>query len=224
MCKVEQYFTLTLVKIVKMICQDFKPMKPIVIQKGWAKVRIYECPLKRDKNVYKSYIMSWYVGKKRMRRGMASLQLAKREANAIADQLADGSGTAVTITAKELQHYRKCENLLNGIPLIRAVKYFIEHNPREVKETRFNDLVEEFLENCQNDSSLSPKTKRAIKDSLRRYGNRYNWPISLINPKHIEDYIDELPLNFANRKKQRESIFLFLKYAKQRGYLKAVNL
>lgn len=218
MCKVEQHFPLTFVKIVKMFCQDFKAMKPIVIQKGWAKVRIYECPLKRDKIVYKSYIMSWYVGKKRMRRGMASLLLAKREANAIADQLADGSGTAVTITAKELQHYRKCENLLNGIPLIRAVKYFIEHNPREVKETRFNDLVEEFLENCQNNSAFNSKQTRLIRDCLRRYGSRFNWPISLISPKHVEEYIEELPLNSANRLKHRESILCFLKYARQRGY------
>lgn len=153
-----------------------------------------------------------------MRRGMASLQLAKREANSIARQLADGSGTAVTITAKELQHYRKCENLLNGVPLMRAVKYFIERNPREVKETRFNDLVEEFLENCQSNPAFDSNRTQLIKDHLRRYGNRYNWPISLISPKHIEDYIDELPLNSSNRLKHRESILCFLKYAKQRGY------
>ena len=99
MCNNLKDFTLTRVKIVKILCQDSNNMKPIIIQKGWAKVRIYECPLRRGDEEYMTYIISWYIGKKRMRRGMASLELAKREAKAIAEQLADGSATALHFDA-----------------------------------------------------------------------------------------------------------------------------
>jgi len=195
-------------------------MKPIVIQKGWAKVRIYECPLRRGGDEYMTYIIVWYVGKKRMRRGMASLRLAKQEANSIADQLADGSATTTHITQKDLQYYRKCENLLNGVPLMRAVKYFVQHNPKEIKSPRFNDLVEEFLENRKTSPGFSSIRIKAMRDHLNRYGNRYNWPLSLISPNHIEEYIEELPLSPNNRSNHRESILSLLKYAGQRGYLK----
>ena len=194
-------------------------MKPIIIQKGWAKVLIYECPLRRGDEEYMTYIISWYIGKKRMRRGMASLRLAKKEANTIAEQLADGSATTAEITQKELQHYRKCENLLNGVPLMRAVKYFIEHNPKEIKAPRFNDLIDEFLENRKTTPGFISKKLKIMRDHLNRYGSKYNWPINLIGPKHIEEYIEELPLSRLNRLKHRESIFAFLKYARQRGYL-----
>ena len=82
MCRIGQKLV-DFVKIVKTKCQDSKPMKPVVIQKGWSKVRVYECPLKRGDNEYMTYIVAWYVGKKRMRRGFASLEFAKRELNRI---------------------------------------------------------------------------------------------------------------------------------------------
>lgn len=210
---------MTLVKIVKTLCQDSKTMKPIVIQKGWAKVRIYECPLKRGENEYPTYIIAWYIGKKRMRRGMASLELAKREARAIAEQLADGHAATTEITQKELQYYRQCENLLNGVPLDRAVKAYVETNPKEVKQVRIKELVEEFLKRNDADQNLSDSQKKTIRHHLTRFADKMNRPISVITPKEIDEYLDDPVYAPRTRHNHRASIIVLFNYARRKGYL-----
>lgn len=219
MCKVEQRFSLTRVKIVKTLCQDFNTMKPIVIQKGWAKVKVYECPLKRGDNEYLTYIVSWYIGKKRMRRGMASLELAKREAKAIAEQLADGHASTTEITQKELSYFRQCENLLNGVPLDRAVKAYIESNPKEVKQVRLKELVEEFLKRNDADQNLSSSQKNTIRHHLTRFADKMNRPISVITPRDIDEYLDDPVYAPRTRHNHRASIIVLFNYARRKGYL-----
>ena len=219
MCNNLKDFTLTRVKIVKILCQDSNAMKPIIIQKGWAKVRIYECPLRRGQEEYLTYIISWYIGKRRMRRGMASLELAKREAKAIAEQLADGSATTTEITQKELQYYRQCENLLNGVPLDRAVKSYVEANPKEVRQVRIKELVEEFLKRNDADPNLSKEQKRTIRHHLSRFAERMNRPISVITPKEIDEYLDDPQYAPRTRHNHRASIIVLFNYARRKGYL-----
>lgn len=210
---------MTRVKIVKMICQDFKTMKAIVIQKGWAKVRIYKCPLRRGEEEYTTYIVSWYVGKTRMRRGMASLELAKREAKAIAEQLADGSATTTEITQKEFQYYRQCENLLNGVPLDRAVKAYIETNPKDVKQIRVKELVEEFLKRNTADSNLSNAQKTTIRSHLTRFAEKMNRPVTVITATDIDEYLDDPTYAPRTRHNHRASIIVLFNYARRKGYL-----
>ena len=219
MCNIWQHFHLTRVKTVKMLCQETKTMKAITIQKGWAKVKIYQCPLRRGDNEYMTYIMSWYVGKKRMRRGTASLELAKREAKAIAEQLADGSASTTEITQKELQYYRQCENLLNGVPLDRAVKAYIEQNPKEVKQVRIKDLVEEFLKRNEADPNLSKEQKRTIRHHLSRFADKMNRPVSVIEPRDIDEYLDDPTYAPRTRHNHRSSIIVLFNYARRKGYL-----
>jgi len=219
MCNNLKDFTLTRVKIVKILCQDSKAMKPIIIQKGWAKVRIYECPLRRGQEEYLTYIISWYIGKRRMRRGMASLELAKREAKAIAEQLADGSATTTEITQKELQYYRQCENLLNGVPLDRVVRSWVEQNPKEVKQVRLKELVEEFLKRNDADPNLSKSQKLTIRHHLTRFSERMNRPISVITPRDIDEYLDDPQYAPRTRHNHRASIIVLFNYARRKGYL-----
>ena len=76
-------------------------MKPLIIRKGWAEARIYECEVRGK---YFTYFVCWRVGKQRKRRGLASLTEAKREAKTIVEQLADGSAMpAEGITMRDLQ-------------------------------------------------------------------------------------------------------------------------
>jgi len=219
MCNIKQHFTLTLVKNVKIFCQDSKTMKPIVIQKGWARVKIYECPLRRGDREYLTYIIVWRVGKKRMKRGMASLELAKREAKAIAEQLADGHATTTEITQKELQYFRHCENLLNGVPLDRAIKVYIESNPKEVKQVRVKELVEEFLKRNDADPNLSKEQKRTIRSHLTRFSERMNRPVSVISPRDIDEYLDDPSYAPRTRHNHRSSLIVLFNYARRKGYL-----
>lgn len=191
-------------------------MKPISIKKGWAEAKIYECPVRGK---YTTYIVVWRVGKKRMRRGFASLQFAKREAQAIVHQLADGSATTTEITQKELQYYRECERILNGVPLDRAVKAYLETNPSDVKQTRVKELVEEFLKRNDADGNLSSAQKTTIRSHLTRFSDRMNRPLTVISAKDIDDYLDDPTYAPRTRHNHRSSLMVLFNYARRKGYL-----
>jgi len=183
-------------------------MKPIIIRKGWAEVRIYECEVRGK---YFTYFVCWRVGKQRMRRGLASLAEAKREANIIVEQLADGSALpAAGITMRDLQYYRACENMLNGVPLDRAVKAYLESNPSETKGIRIPALLEEFLAN-------SPKN--TIRDLLKRFASKITKPIALVTSHDIDEYLSNPTYAPLNRYKQRSAIMALFNYARIKGYL-----
>jgi len=154
-----------------------------------------------------------------MRRGFSSLQLAKREAKAVVDQLADGSGTTTEITQKELQYYRQCEQLLNGIPLDRAVKAYVESNPSEVKQIRVKELVEEFLARNEADTNLSRSQKITMKHHLTRFAERVNRPLTVVTAKDIDEYLDDPVYAPRTRHNHRSSLMVLFNYARRKGYL-----
>ena len=191
-------------------------MKPIIIKKGWAEARIYECEVRGK---YFTYFVCWRVGKQRMRRGLASLAEAKREAKIIVEQLADGSGLpAEGITMRDLQYYRACENMLNGVPLDRAVKAYLQTNPSEAKEIRIPELVEEFL--VKNDASgNSVMQKRTMRALLKRFASKITKPISLITPHDMDEYLSDSSYAPRTRHNQRSAIIVLFNYARRKGYL-----
>ena len=191
-------------------------MKPIIIKKGWAEVRIYECEVRGK---YFTYFVCWRVGKQRMRRGLASLAEAKREAKTIVEQLADGSALpAEGITMRDLQYYRACETMLNGVPLDRAVKAYLKTNPAETKEIRIPELVEEFL--SKNDTSVNSSAQKiTIRTLLKRFASKISKPISLVTPHDIDEYLSDPTYAPRSRHNQRSSIIVLFNYARRKGYL-----
>ena len=191
-------------------------MKPIIIKKGWAEVRIYECEVRGK---YFTYFVCWRVGKQRMRRGLASLAEAKREAKVIVEQLADGSAMpAEGITMRDLQYYRACETMLNGVPLDRAVKADLQTNPAETKEIRVPALVEEFL--AKNESSLNSNSQKiTMRALLRRFASKMSKPISLVTPHDIDEYLADPTYAPRTRHNQRSAIIVLFNYARRKGYL-----
>ena len=154
-----------------------------------------------------------------MRRGLASLSEAKREAKIIVDQLADGSALpAEGITMRDLQYYRACENMLNGVPLDRAVKAYLQTNPSETKEIRIPELVEEFL--VKNDASgNSGSQKRTMRALLKRFSSKITKPISLITPHDMDEYLSDSSYAPRTRHNQRSAIIVLFNYARRKGYL-----
>ena len=191
-------------------------MKPLIIKKGWAEVRIYECEVRGK---YFTYFVCWRVGKQRMRRGLASLAEAKREAKVIVEQLADGSALpAEGITMRDLQYYRACETMLNGVPLDLAVKAYLQTNPAETKEIRVTALVEEFL--AKNESSLNSNYQKiTMRALLRRFASKMSKPISLVTPHDIDEYLSDPTYAPRTRHNQRSAIIVLFNYARRKGYL-----
>ena len=154
-----------------------------------------------------------------MRRGLASLAEAKREAKVIVEQLADGSALpAEGITMRDLQYYRACETMLNGVPLDRAVKAYLQTNPAETKEIRVPALVEEFL--AKNESSLNSNSQKiTMRALLRRFASKMSKPISLVTPHDIDEYLSDSTYAPRTRHNQRSAIIVLFNYARRKGYL-----
>jgi integrase len=191
-------------------------MKPLIIRKGWAEVRIYECTVR---NKYLTYFVCWRVGKQRMRRGLASLTEAKREAKTIVEQLADGSALPASgITMRDLQYYRTCESMLNGVPLDRAIKGYLKNNPSEVKEIRISELVEEFL--AKNEASVNSNSQKiTMRALLTRFASKISKPVSLVTASDLDEYLSDPRYAPRTRHNQRSAIIVLFNYARRKGYL-----
>lgn len=191
-------------------------MKPVIVKKGWATVKIYTCPV-REK--YTTYFVCWYVGRQRMRRGLSSLEAAKREAKAIAESLSDGSATVAEISQRDLQYYKACEASMNGVPLDRAVKAYLETNPAEVEKIRLAELVEEFIKRNTADPHLSLAQKSTMRHHLGKFAKAVNRPLTLITSHDVDNYLDNPEYAPRTRHNHRSSIIVLFNYARRKGYL-----
>src|SRR6058998_1944670 len=88
---------------------------PITAKKGHATVKIYQVK-NRDRT---NYCVSYISATGRQRRTFADLDLAKREAGIIAQNLADGDMEALKLTGREKQIYVEAERAIaaTGLPL-----------------------------------------------------------------------------------------------------------
>src|SRR5436309_15479459 len=96
--------------------QGAKEKFPIIVRKGHASVKIYEVK-NRDRVNYTVSYMTAVNG--RVRKTFADLELAKREANNIALNLAEGDLEALKLTGSDKQIYVEAKQVLkrSGIPL-----------------------------------------------------------------------------------------------------------
>ena len=88
---------------------------PITVKKGHATVKIYRVKNRDALN----YCVSYIGPTGRQRRNFANLDLAKREANNVAQHLADGDMEALKLTGREKQIYVEAERAIagTGLPL-----------------------------------------------------------------------------------------------------------
>src|SRR6266571_301978 len=88
---------------------------PILVKKGHATVKVYEVKNRKTTN----YTVAYISATGRQRRTFADLDLAKREATNIAENLADGDMEALKLTGREKQIYVEAERVIaaTGLPL-----------------------------------------------------------------------------------------------------------
>src|SRR5262245_33176159 len=95
---------------------------PITVKKGHASVKIYKI---KNRDVF-NYTVSYVDGDGRKRRNFADLEIAKREAAKIVDDLNRGDLEALKLTGGDKQIYTKAIEAIapTGIPLLSAAHEF----------------------------------------------------------------------------------------------------
>ena len=82
-------------------------------------------------------------------------------ANSKKDDLAEGRGQ---LSKREIDEYRYCRELLKGVPLLRAVRFFNEHNSARL--TNSTRTVEELVTDFKNQLHGRPKYLQEAKRNV----------------------------------------------------------
>src|SRR6516162_9432994 len=95
---------------------------PLIVKKGHSNVKIY-----RVKNRNRTdYTVAWLSASGRQRKTFADLEIAKREAASIADNLNKGDLEALKLTGGDKQIYTEANSAIapTGVPLLSAANDF----------------------------------------------------------------------------------------------------
>lgn len=189
---------------------------PIIIEKAQSKVTIY--PIKNRNTV--THMLVWYSGGKRNRRGIADRKTAVQTANSIVESLAEGRGKMTEITIQELQYYQDCEAKLGGIPLIKAVDFYLAHNGSSTqKPMTLEKVVDEFILWNKN-RNISERQRRTYRHHLHNLRDSMGTVmIERIRSVDIDKYLNQSRWSDRTRKNHQASIIQLFKYAKRTGYL-----
>jgi hypothetical protein len=136
---------------------------PIVVKRGSCAVKIY-----RDRKPEGTYYrVTYYLGGKRHRLNFSDFQAAQNEAEAKASQLSRGDVDAMQLNGENRLEYGRAKDalkefnlaldavaieygearqLLDGVPLIDAARFYARHHGRGLKRKSVAAAVDEMIE------------------------------------------------------------------------------
>ncbi len=210
---------------------------PIEIRKGHAVVKIYEVKNRGSSN----YCVSYIGATGRMRRNFTQLDVAKREALRIAQQLAAGDMEALKLTGREKQIYVEAERacVQTGLPLhtiaheyARAFEILggahIVEAARHYKKTVDVDLplvsATEAFENfraAKEAEGMSKKYLEDIRTLLGDFARNFQCPLSSIQPDDLRQYLNVMKIGLVAKNNRRRMLVVLFNFAKSQGWLRA---
>jgi integrase len=208
---------------------------PIVVKRGHAHVKIYHTPSKGSD----SYTVAYYFGDSRKRKVFADLNKAEREADLIANKLANGEHDVVTLknqdrlsyvhakealkdtgTALEMaaMQFAEASKILDGGSLLEAVKFYAKHHPAKMPRKTPAEVTGE-LEKAKQADGMSRDYLKDLRLRLKRFSDYFPCQLSEIAAPQIEDFLRSLELSGRSRNNYRRTIGTLLKFAQARRYL-----
>ncbi|MBA2270659.1 MAG: site-specific integrase [Chthoniobacterales bacterium] len=214
---------------------DRAPSFPLTVKKGHASVKIYEVRNRERTN----YTVSYVGVKGRIRKTFADFENAEREANAIAEKLADGDMQALKLTGREKQIYVEAERALKdtGMQLdavardfarafkilghdgiIEAVRYFKKKVETGLPPMRVADAVARYSE-AKGAEGLSEIYMGDIRKLLRPFAAAFNCNIATVQTDDIRAYLNHMNVGHVTRNNHRRVIGGLFSFARDQGWL-----
>src|SRR5207248_7047119 len=211
---------------------------PLTVKKGHANVKVYAVK-NRDRINYTVSYMAAVKG--RVRKTFADLELAKREANTIALNLAEGDLEALKLTGREKQIYVEAEQVLarTGIPLhsvahefarcfdilghggiVEAARYFKKHVEAGLPDVTLAEAVSRFTE-AKKAEGMSDLYLKDIRGYLGRFAGQLQCNIATIQPEDLRQYLSALDAGPVTRNNHRRLLVALFNFAKGEGWLPA---
>jgi len=210
---------------------------PITVKKGNASVKIYKVK-NRDLT---NYTVSYIGPTGRQRRNFADLDLAKREAGIIAQNLSDGDMEALKLTGQQKQIYVEAEraiagtglplhsvahefarafNILGGANIVEAARYFKKHVDPDLPPVLVADAVAKFYEAKQAEG-MSAMYLKDIRTLLGHFGSQFQCPLSSIQPDDLRQYLNGMKIGLVAKENRRRMLVVLFNFAKANGWLRA---
>ena len=208
---------------------------PMTIKRGHAIVKIYRVKDRHDHN----YTVTYNKPSGRVRKTFADLELARREANKVAQHLADGDLEALKLTGAERQIYVEAErtikptglplhsvahefarafNILGGAHIVEAARYYRKHVDVDLPQITATEAVEKFHA-AKKAEGLSKTYLNDIRWLLGDFARTFQCPLSSIQPDDLRQYLNAKRIGFVARENRRRLLVVLFNFAKAQRWL-----
>lgn len=178
---------------------------------GTPKVHIYTQKEPTGKVLYR---VCWMEGGIRCRKGFADWTEAQTAADLLQQNI-DIRGTSL----RDLRYYKLCEERLGGIPLDKAVQFYLEQHAITVAGVTIPTLVSDYLKRQTERKDLSLRQLQSVRQHLRAFSEAFPQRVNTITASQIDDYLDNPDWGSVAKHNHRQSIISLFKYAKRKGHL-----
>ena len=210
---------------------------PITVKKGHAVVKIYRV---KNRDAL-AYCVSYISPKGRQRKNFADLDLARREANNVARQLAAGDIEALKLTGQERQIYveaeraiagtglplhsvahefRRAFDILGGSHIVEAARWYKKTVDVDLPQVTATEAVEKFRE-AKEAEGMSAAYLSDIRVLLGDFARNFQCPLSSIQPEDLRTYLNAKRVGLVSKGNRRRLLITLFNFAKAQGWLRA---
>jgi integrase len=205
------------------------------VKRGSSAVKIY-----RDRKLEGTYYrVAYHLGGKRHRLNFRDLQTATNEAEAKASQLSRGDVDAVQLSGRDRLvygraldavrefdlpldavaiEYKEARKLLDGVPLVDAVRFYTRHHQQGIKRKAVADAVDEMI---------AAKTAKGVSDvyiadlryRLGVFKEAFHCDISALVPDDVARFFDGLKFSPRSYNNFLRTLRTFFGFAQRHGWL-----
>jgi len=208
---------------------------PIVVKRGSCAVKIY-----RDRKPTGTYYrVAYHIGGKRHRLHHNDLEKAIAEAEAKAAQLSRGDIDAVQLTGRDRlvygraleairEHalpldaaaleYSEARKLLDGVPLVDAVRFYSRHHGRGIKRKSVGDAVDAMIA-AKTAKGVSQVYLADLRYRLGVFKEAFHCDVSALVPDDVAVFFERLRLSPRSYNNFLRTVRTFLTFAQNHGWL-----
>jgi integrase len=184
---------------------------PIHVKRGSSSVKIY-----RDRKAQGTYYrVTYHLGGKRHRLNFRDFQAARSEAEAKASQLSQGHLDAALLHPNDRLEYGRAKhavkefglpldavaieysaarNLLDGVPLIDAARFYARHHGKGIKRKSVAMAISEMIER-KKQKGVSDVYLRDLRYRLGTFSQAFHCDVNALSPDDVALFFERLRLS-----------------------------
>ena len=209
--------------------------KTIRIKRGGVTASVHPTP----RGGYDAFTLVFYQDGKRVRKIFPTLELARREGQAVIDSLSRGEIGASSLTGDQRASYLRAMNLLSPcgvslelaaaeyagakkmlgeVPLHQAVAFFLERSPKNIIKKTVLEIYEELCASKRQDG-LSEVYLKDLTYRLGRFAKAFQMPLADVQGKDIAEWLGSMEVSPRSRNNYRLVLNMMVNFSKARRYL-----